>query len=146
MPLGYRVAQAGKRHINPKEVFPFEYLGKDKNPDFNKVEDFLKDVTSSKEPFALVLCSNEPHGPWDKGDASQYNVDKITLPPHYVDTKETRKAFSRYLAEIEYLDGQVGQALSLMEKYDFDENTLFIFAVNKETVFHLQNGHCMKQV
>lgn len=134
-PLGYRVAQAGKRHINPKEVFPFEYLGDDKNPDFNKVEGFLKDVTSSKEPFALVLCSNEPHSPWDKGDASHFNPDEITLPPHYVDTKETREAYSRYLAEIEYLDGQVGQALALLEKYNFDENTLFVFASEQGNSF-----------
>lgn len=134
-PLGYRVAQAGKRHINSKKVFPFEYLGADRNPDFNKVEGFLKDVKSSKEPFALMLCSNEPHDPWDKGDASQYNPEEITLPPHYVDTKETREAFCRYLAEINYLDGQVGRALELLEKYDFDENTLFVFASEQGNVF-----------
>jgi len=134
-PLGYRVAQSGKRHINPEKVFPFEYLGKDKNPDFNQVEDFLKDVKSSKEPFALMLCSNEPHDPWDKGDAKQYNPAEITLPPHYVDTKETREAYCRYLAEINYLDGQVGRALELLEKYDFDENTLFVFASEQGNVF-----------
>lgn len=134
-PLGYRVAQAGKRHINPKEVFPFEYLGNDKNPDFDKVEVFLKDVKTSKEPFALVLCSNEPHGPWNKGDASHYNVDEITLPPHYVDTRETREAFCRYLAEIEYLDKQVGQALELLEEHNFDDNTLFIFASEQGNSF-----------
>ncbi len=134
-PLGYRVALSGKRHINPKKVFPFEYLGEDRNPDFNMVEDFLKDVKSSKEPFALMLCSNEPHDPWDKGDANQYNPEEITLPPHYVDTKATREAFCRYLAEINYLDGQVGRALKLLEKYDFDENTLFVFASEQGNVF-----------
>jgi len=134
-PLGYRVAQAGKRHISPKEVFPFEYLGNDKNPDFNKVEDFLKDVKSSKVPFALFLCSHEPHEPSDKGDPSQYDAEEITLPPNYVDTKETREAFCRYLAEINYLDGQVGQALELLEKYDFNENTLFVFASEQGNSF-----------
>lgn len=134
-PLGYRVAQAGKRHIAPKEVFPFEYLGNDKNPDFKKVDGFLRDVKSSKEPFALVLCSNEPHAPWDKGNASQFDPDKITLPPHYVDTKETREAFCQYLAEINYLDGQVGQTLKLLEKYGFDENTLVVFASEQGNSF-----------
>jgi N-sulfoglucosamine sulfohydrolase len=134
-PLGYRVAQAGKRHIQPEEVFPFEYLGNDKNPDFNKVEGFLKDVNSSKEPFALVLCSNEPHTPWDKGDASMFDPVKITLPPHYVDTKETREAFCTYLAEINYLDGQVARTLKLLEKYGFDENTLVVFASEQGNSF-----------
>ncbi len=32
-PLGYRVALSGKTHISPKEIFPFEYSGKDSNPE-----------------------------------------------------------------------------------------------------------------
>lgn len=134
-PLGYRVAQAGKRHIKPEEVFPFEYLGNNKNPDFEKVDAFLQNIKSSKEPFALVLCSNEPHAPWNKGDATMFNPDKITLPPHFVDTKETREAFCAYLAEINYLDGQVGQALKLLDKYGFDENTLVVFASEQGNSF-----------
>ncbi|WP_299556380.1 sulfatase-like hydrolase/transferase [Seonamhaeicola sp.] len=127
-PLGYRVALSGKTHIGPKKVFPFEYLGNDRNPDFELVEAFLKEVKENKQPFALVLTSNEPHTPWDKGDASLFNPDEITLPPHYVDTKETRKAYCRYLAEINYLDGQVGEVMDLLDKYGFSENTLVVFA------------------
>jgi arylsulfatase A-like enzyme len=127
-PLGYRVALSGKRHIGPESVFPFEYLGTNNNPQFKLVEGFLQEVKETKEPFALILCSNEPHTPWDKGDASQYDPDMITLPPHFVDTKATREAFCKYLAEINYLDGQVGQALDLIDNYGFSENTLVIFA------------------
>ncbi|WP_154858269.1 sulfatase family protein [Cyclobacterium xiamenense] len=134
-PLGYRVAQAGKRHIYPEEVFPFEYLDNDKNPDFVKVEGFLQEVTASKQPFALFLCSNEPHSPWDKGNPTQYNAQSIQLPPNFVDTPETRDAFSRYLAEISYMDGQVGQALDLLGKYNLDENTLFVFASEQGNSF-----------
>jgi uncharacterized sulfatase len=134
-PLGYRVAQAGKRHIQPKEVFPFEYLGNDKNPDFAKVERFFQEVSASKEPFALFLCSNEPHSPWDKGNPAQYDARSIQLPPNFVDSPETREAFSKYLAEISYMDGQVGQALDLLEKYDLDENTLFVFASEQGNSF-----------
>lgn len=134
-PLGYRVAQSGKRHIGPNAVFPFEYLGNKKNPDFDLVEGFLKDVKDSDEPFALLLCSNEPHTPWDKGDASQFNADKITLPPFYVDTKETREAYCDYLAEINYLDGQVGKTLELLDTYGFTENTLVVFASEQGNSF-----------
>ncbi len=141
-PLGYRVAQAGKRHIQPQEVFPFEYLGNDKNPDFDKVEVFFKDVKSSNEPFALMLCSNEPHTPWNKGDASQFKPEKITLPPHYVDTKETREAYCAYLAEINYLDGQVGEALDLLDKYGFADNTLVVFASEQGNSFPFAKWTC----
>lgn len=134
-PMGYRVALSGKTHIGPKTVFPFEYLGKKKNPDFNLVEDFLKEVKENKEPFALILTSNEPHTPWDKGDVSQFNPESIILPPHYVDTKETREAYCNYLAEINFLDKQVGQAISLLEKYGFSENTLVVFASEQGNSF-----------
>lgn len=134
-PLGYRVALSGKRHIGPPEVFPFEYLDKGNDPDFALVEDFLKGMKNSKEHFALILCSNQPHTPWNKGDVSKFDPKKITLPPHYVDTKETREAFCRYLAEINYLDSQVGEALGLIDKYNFTENTLFIFASEQGNSF-----------
>lgn len=143
-PLGYRVALSGKTHIGPKSVFPFEYLGKDKNPEFDLVDKFLKEVKDSKDPFTLMLCSNEPHTPWDKGDPSQFNPEKITLPPHYVDTKETREAYCKYLAEINYLDGQVGQALALLDKYGFAENTLVVFASEQGNSFPFAKWTCFE--
>ena len=134
-PLGYRVAQSGKRHINPASSFPFEYLGKKGNPEFDKVEAFLREVKSTKDPFALMLCSNEPHTPWNKGDASQFDKNAVSLPPNFVDTSETREAYCNYLAEINYLDGQVGTAMALLKKYDFDDNTLVIFASEQGNSF-----------
>jgi len=125
-PLGYRVALAGKTHILPKEVFPFEYLAG--GLDFNGVEEFLKEANASRNPFALMICSHEPHDPWNQGDANLFNPNTITLPPNCVDTKETRLAYTRYLAEINFLDGQVGKTLELIEKFGFKENTLVIFA------------------
>lgn len=141
-PLGYRVALSGKRHIGPAEVFPFEFLGTEKNPQFNLVDKFLKEVKESKESFALILTSNEPHTPWNKGDASLFNPEEITLPPNYVDTKETREAFCSYLAEINYLDGQVGQALELLKKYGFSENTLVVFASEQGNSFPFAKWTC----
>jgi len=141
-PLGYRVALSGKRHIGPESVFPFEYLGKKNNPEFDLVEEFLKDVKENEEPFVLILCSNEPHTPWNRGDVSQFNPETITLPPHYVDTKETRQAYCKYLAEINYLDGQVGQALELLEKHGFSENTLVVFASEQGNSFPFAKWTC----
>ena len=134
-PRGYRVALSGKRHIGPESVFPFEYLGEDKNPDFGQVEKFLKDVKEKRQPFALILCSNEPHYPWDKGVPKLFDPQKVTLPPNFVDTKETREAFVRYLAEINYLDKQVGNALELLQENGFTENTLFVFASEQGSCF-----------
>lgn len=122
-PLGYRVALSGKTHISPKEVFPFEYHG-GKNPDMEKVEQLFSECSGSETPFCLFACSNEPHSPWNKGDASQYPPEKVKLPPYFADTPVVRDEFSRYLAEITYYDGQVGQILSLLEKHQLSDNTL----------------------
>ena len=124
--LGYRIALSGKRHILPTEVFPFEYLGKENNPDFDVVETFIADCVKSDTPFCIFLTSNEPHAPWDKGDTSQYPQDKIKLPATFVDTPDTRDAMARYLAEGTYFDGQVGDALDLIDRHKLTDNTLFI--------------------
>ncbi|MDP8218465.1 MAG: sulfatase [Candidatus Theseobacter exili] len=126
-PLGYRVALSGKRHIGPDKVFSFEYIS-GANSDFDGVDKFLNEVKTTGEPFALMLCFDEPHTPWNKGDASQFDPDEITLPPHFFDNEQTRKIFCDYLAEINYLDGQVGTAMELLDKYELNKNTLVIFA------------------
>ncbi len=126
-PLGYRVALSGKRHISPKEVFPFEYLPGNKNPDMKAVDEFVASAKAEDKPFCLFACSNEPHGPHDKGDPSRYKADKLKLPPYWVDTPETREGYTKYLAEITYLDGQVKDLLGILKKHGLSNNTIVIF-------------------
>jgi uncharacterized sulfatase len=136
------VALSGKRHISPETVFTFEFLPDNKNPNFKAVDNFISDCKQKNEPFCLFLCSNEPHGPWDKGDASQFNPEKIWMPPFMVDTPDTRKNYCNYLAEINYLDGQVGEALSLLKKHDIAENTLFVFLSEQGNSFPFAKWTC----
>lgn len=123
-PLGYRVALSGKTHISPKEVFPFEYSGKNNNPDMTAIDLLMAESKKTGTPFCLFATSNEPHTPWNKGDASRYPADQVKLPPYYVDTPQTREGFSKYLAEITYYDGQVGEIIALLKKHGLAENTL----------------------
>lgn len=142
-PLGYRVALAGKRHILPESVFPFEYLTKSNQVDeYPKIDAFVKDAVSKEEPFCLFFNSKEPHTPWDKGDATLFPPEKLSLPPFFVDTKETRENFSRYLAEINYLDWQVGQVLEIIENNGLKENTLVIFASEQGNSFPYAKWTC----
>lgn len=125
-PLGYRVAHSGKSHVSPASVFAWEHLPGNKNPDFDKVDAFVGDCVAQDQPFCLLLCSNEPHTPWDKGDPSRYPPAEIKLPPYFVDTPETRAGMSRYLAEITYFDDQVGQAMAILERHAVTEDTLVV--------------------
>ena len=84
-PLGYKVALIGKSHIAPKSVFPFDlYVPPLKGGDLNfeAIQKFISDCKAKGEPFCLFVASNQPHTPWNKGDASQFNADKLTLPPY----------------------------------------------------------------
>ncbi len=128
-PLGYRVALNGKSHVAPRSIFQFEYSGQGKRKkqlDWNAIESLFAESKEAASPFCLFVCSTEPHSPWNKGDASRYDPATVELPPYFVDTPETRDAFSRYLAEVTYYDGQVGRCLSLLSKYGLDDSTFVI--------------------
>ena len=141
-PLGYRVALAGKRHIKPQEVFPFEYLKGKGNPDFDNVDKFIASCREESKPFCLFICSKEPHTPYTKGDPSRYDAAKLKLPPYFVDTEETRENMKKYLAEITYYDGQVGEGLGLLKKHKLVDNTLVIVTSEQGSSFPFGKWTC----
>tara|TARA_B100001093_G_scaffold101770_1_gene93974 strand:+ start:184 stop:1290 length:1107 start_codon:yes stop_codon:yes gene_type:complete len=141
-PLGYRVGLAGKVHVKPKKVFPFEEVdGFDsncvRNPtrphQMSGISEFIK--RDQKKPFCLVVALVEPHVPWVMGDASQYPPAKIKLPPNIADTARTRQDFSSYLAEITYMDGQVGEILKVLEESGNANDTLVLFTSEQGSQF-----------
>ena len=143
-PLGYKVVQTGKTHIGPREAFPFDHFGGGKNPDMGYIDNLFKETAEAKgeEPFCLFACSNEPHSPWNKGDASVYPPEKVELPPYIVDTPEMRDAFSRYLAEITYYDGQVGEILGMLDKHGLREDTLVMVVSEQGNGFPFAKWTC----
>jgi len=125
--LGYRVAIAGKQHYAPVEAYPFEIVaGEDDELDFSNFKNFM--ARDPEQPFCLVVCSKQPHTPWDKGDPDKYDAADMRLPPYFADTPTTRDLMRYHYAEIEYLDGQVGKTLELLEASGHAENTLVMFA------------------
>ena len=140
-PLGYRVVLSGKTHIGPRQAFPFEYFA-GKNPDMKKIDQMFAEGKASKKPFCLFACSNEPHSPWDKGDASRYPPEKIQLPPYIADTPVVRENFSRYLAEVTYYDGQVGQILAMLDKHQLRDNTLVMVVSEQGNSFPFAKWTC----
>ena len=139
---GYRVGLAGKVHVKPATAFPFESIsGFDKNcvrtptkpHDCQPIHEFM--TRDTKQPFCLVVALVEPHVPWVMGDASKYPPNKIILPPNLADTPRTRDDYSRYLAEITYMDGQVGEILNNLESCGQADNTLVLFTSEQGSQF-----------
>jgi N-sulfoglucosamine sulfohydrolase len=132
--LGYTVALTGKNHsTKPESVFPFKIVeGFEPNcvaPTDNYSLDEVKKLITGKEtgPFCLFIMSINPHAPWTTGDPSEFDADKLVLPPHWVDTRNIREEFTKYLAEVRRLDNQVGEVMQLLKETGQEENTIFIF-------------------
>lgn len=143
--LGYRIALHGKRHINPETAFPFDYLGKWKDVDVALLDSFFKEMSVSKEPFCLFVCSNDPHMPWTRGNRSLFDANKLTIPPFIIDTPETREAYVGYLAEINQLDTDVGKVDELLSRYNLEQNTLFIFTTEQGFTLPFAKWTCYGQ-
>lgn len=135
-PLGYRVGLVGKTHFGPLAQYPFEYPGlktgdqidneeAENALDYDAAEQFID--RDAKQPYCLVVTPHEPHSPWNKGDASAYPPEKLKLAPYLVDTPLTRRALSRYYAEVTVLDEQVGRVMAAVDRSGQADNTLIVF-------------------
>jgi uncharacterized sulfatase len=69
------------------------------------------------------------------GDPSQYPPRKIKLPPNVADTPMTREYFGRYLAEITYMDSQVGEILDTLAGTGKAKQTLVLFTSEQGSQF-----------
>ncbi len=139
--VGYSTHLSGKTHINPKSVFPFQYSGKN-NPDPQALSAVLRQSAEANKPFLFIAASNEPHSPWDQGDASQYPPQSLKLPPVLVDSPDTRGEFSNYLAEITYFDSQVGELVGLLDQSPLKDNTLVIVLSEQGNSFPFAKWTC----
>lgn len=140
--LGYRVGLAGKVHVKPAKVFPFETVkGFDancvRNPTRRHDTQYIRQFMTRRadQPFCLTVALVEPHVPWVMGDTSRYRPKELKLPPNLADTPRTREAFSRYLAEITYMDKQVGEILEVLEETGHGEDTLVLFTSEQGSQF-----------
>lgn len=129
---GYITALIGKTHYGPQASFPFQYLG-GRNDDNGEGKDIELEkaaafVNQQKDkPYFLIITSNQPHEPHNRGNSSAYPPGKIKLNPGFVDTEETRKNLSKYYAEITYLDSCVGVVMNIIKKSGRIKNTVIIF-------------------
>jgi len=114
-PLGYRVVLAGKTHIKPETVYPFEYI---------RQED-IDTVIPGNAPFCLVIASNEPHSPHKQGG---YSTAEVPIPPYLPDTPATRLELAGYYTDIDTLDRELGRVMDLLKRSGKQDNTLFIYA------------------
>lgn len=133
--LGYRVGLTGKVHVKPASTFPFKMVNGferscTRNPTMPHNLAGIREFMSGDgdEPFCLVIALVESHVPWVMGDPSAYPPKKIKLPENIADTPQMRQDFSKYLAEITYMDSQVGDILKTLGEVGKVDDTLVLFS------------------
>jgi len=139
--IGYRIGISGKIHASPREVFPFEIVegierdcvSETAHYDDRELSEFIS--RDKKQAFCLVAALVVPHIPWTVGDPSHFVPGDLELPPYLADTPETRKQFTRYLAEIEVLDQQVGSLIKMLEESGQADRTMVIFTSEQGAQF-----------
>ncbi|MHB8898914.1 MAG: sulfatase family protein [Thermoguttaceae bacterium] len=139
--LGYRLGLAGKSHLVPRSVFPFEMLegyqrdcvAPTAEHDPSAIREFMS--RDPNQPFCLVVALVVPHVVWTVGDPSHFDRKALKLPPNLADLPQTRDDFARYLAEIEYLDLQIGEVLATLDAAGKADETLVLFTSEQGAQF-----------
>ena len=149
--LGYRVGLSGKDHVGPPLSFPYEEIpgltrncvSATDNYTFEHVKEFM--TRDANEPFLLVTGFIQPHVPWTMGDPTAFDPSKLQLPPHWADTPETRDSYAKYLAEIVFLDKQIGELLAIIDENGLRENTVVLFLSEQGAQFPGAKWTCWEQ-
>ena len=118
--LGYHTAHIGKFHHNPRKRFPYDFV----HGDEKRAAAFLAGYRQDK-PLLLLVCTHPPHTPWIKNTA--YDPAKITLPPNFVDTPETRLDRANYYSDVTLMDTTLGQVLGALKSRGLEDDTLLVY-------------------
>lgn len=141
-PLGYRVAIAGKLHVGPADVFPFERIshtnvpepGHEAKPGLNydlnldPVDAWLGQQRND-QPFVLIVADHSPHVVWP--EKTTYDPAKVDIPSIHIDTDETRRSRARYYEDITKMDRNVGRLLKSIEENHLSDNTIVVFTADQ---------------
>jgi N-sulfoglucosamine sulfohydrolase len=118
--MGYHTAHIGKFHHAPRQRFPYDHIAANEN----QAAGFLA-AYDERKPLFLVVCSHPPHTPWIKNTI--YDPSKITLPPNFVDTLQTREDRANYYSDVTLMDTILGDVLNAASKKGMSEDTLFVY-------------------
>jgi len=105
---------------------------------YPQIYKLLKESTGPGKPICLFLCSNEPHGPYTKGDPKPYR--DVSLSPQQLE--HHRDSYAKYLAEITYFDGQVGEVMRMLDSLNLRENTLVFVASEQGSSYPFGKWTC----
>ena len=85
-------------------------------------------------PVCLLVGDRRPHVPWTR--ESTYDPKKITLPPWFVDTPETREHWARYLSDVTGMDEELGRIHAFAQRR-LGDDFIFLFTSDHGGQWHM---------
>lgn len=109
---------------------------------FDSFQDFLAARPAGK-PFAFWLGTSDPHRPYRKGSgvASGMNLADVQLFPHFPPADEIRSDVADYYWEVQRWDGDVGDAMALLEERGELDNTIVVMTGDHGMPFPRAKGN-----
>lgn len=144
----YRTGLVGKFHVQPEQVYPFDYLPRPSREvrqrfPANRNVAWMADAAgrfmreSSDHPFFLVVAYSDPHrgGPGDFSNKPgypgvnriEYDPGDVIVPQHLPDIPQTRQQLAAYYQSVSRMDQGVGMVLDELREAGEYDDTLIIY-------------------
>jgi N-sulfoglucosamine sulfohydrolase len=138
---GYRTGIIGKYHVQPDEVYPFEYrvlTGLKGNRDVGAMAEKAREFFAAKDdrPFFLVIGYSDPHraredfannGDYQGVNRIRYRPQDVRVPAYLPDQPEVREELAEYYEAVSRLDQGIGMVLKALDETGKADNTLVIY-------------------
>ncbi|MDA0349170.1 MAG: sulfatase [Verrucomicrobia bacterium] len=113
--LSYQIASFGKVQHGSRPFTGCDFHYKDPQNMSRDLQALIDSGKLEDAPICLFVGDRRPHVPWIK--EMIYNPDEITLPSTFIDTRETREHWARYLSDITHMDTEMHRVLKVARKH-----------------------------
>jgi N-sulfoglucosamine sulfohydrolase len=134
---GYFTGHMAKTHYGPSAERQFQWYSA-------KTAEALPGFLDSAgtRPFFLWVGFHEPHRPYPKGSGASdaHSPSRVVVPPHLVDTPDTRTDLARYYDAIARMDQAIGGMMAELQRRRLDRSTLVVFLSDNGAPFPREKG------
>lgn len=132
---GYRTRCAGKYHVAPREVYPFDEFLRRGSP--VEMADACRDLIADDDarPFFLYFCTTEPHRPFRREGSAPVDPDKVIVPPYLPETPECREELAQYYGSVERADLGLTRLMEILKETGRWSDTLVLYISDNGIAF-----------
>ena len=132
---GYRTRCAGKYHVGPTEVYPFDDFLRRGSP--VEMAESCRDMIAAEgeQPFFLYFCTTEPHRPFRREGSASIDPADVIVPPYLPDTPECREELAKYYGSVERADSGLKRLIEILKETGRWSDTLVLYISDNGIAF-----------